>query len=148
MTKSRALILRILEGAAEPLSAAGVYALVDGACDQATIYRGLAYLEGAGLAESFVMHCDAHGTERYYCSERLGHRHWFHCSSCHRFVDIGACRLGALVGELEAERGLRIERHALYLSGLCADCAQASSAPAASAPARGQDRCCDGAATR
>lgn len=144
MTRSRAMILKILEGAAEPLSAAGVYALVDGACDQATVYRSLAYLEGAGLAESFVMHCDAHGTERYYSSEKLGHRHWFHCSCCHRFVDIGACRLGPLVGELEAERGIRIERHALYLSGLCPDCAgEANVAETSAGPA---GHACDGAA--
>lgn len=144
MTRSRVLVLKILEGAAEPMSAAGVYALVDGACDQATVYRSLAYLEGAGLAESFVMHCDAHGTERYYSSEKLGHRHWFHCSSCHRFVDIGACRLGPLVGELEAERGLRIERHALYLSGLCADCAGRAGGSQGMAGAGGHDHACGG----
>jgi len=91
-------------------------------CDQATVYRALDYLEGAGLAESFVLRCSERGTERYFVSAGKPHRHWFHCESCHRFVDAGECRLEGIAAELERERGLEVWRHNLYFSGLCADC--------------------------
>jgi Fur family ferric uptake transcriptional regulator len=111
-----------LDGASEPLSAAGVLARIGGCCDLATVYRSLGYLEGTGRAESFVLHCSEHGTERYFASTRAVHRHWFHCETCHRFIDLGACRIGGLAAELERELGLSVRAHTLYFSGICADC--------------------------
>ncbi|TFG83049.1 MAG: transcriptional repressor, partial [Spirochaetales bacterium] len=87
MTRARSLVLGALEDASEPLSAAGVLAAIDSACDQATVYRALGYLESRGKAESFVLHCDEHGTERFFAAGIAGHRHWFHCEACHRFLD-------------------------------------------------------------
>jgi len=123
VTRARAAVLSALEAASEPLSAAGVASRLTGACDQATVYRALHHLEEAGLAESFVLHCAMHGVERYYAAASSTHRHWFHCESCHRFVDLGACRLGGIVSELEREHGLRVTRHTMYLTGVCGDCA-------------------------
>jgi len=126
MTKARAAVLGALDVAKEPLSAAGVVALVDGTCDQATVYRALHYLEDAGLAESFVLYCSEHGVERFFASARAAHRHWFHCERCHRFVDLGACKIGGLVSEVERELGLRVTRHTMYLSGVCKACGGAT----------------------
>jgi len=115
-------VLAALAAADEPLSAAGVKAALGDACDQATVYRALHYLEESGRAESFVLHCSEHGVERYYSSSAVAHRHWFHCESCHRFLDLGSCRLGPMLGEVEAETGVRVMRHTLYMTGLCPDC--------------------------
>ncbi|MBN1520875.1 MAG: transcriptional repressor [Spirochaetales bacterium] len=123
MTKARSRVLAALDNAAEPLSAAGVMEAIGQSCDQATVYRALAYLEGAGLAESFVFHCDEHGTERYYVKAAAAHRHWFHCRTCHRFVDLGSCVLDSILAGYEKEYGIRVKGHALYLTGDCADCA-------------------------
>jgi Fur family transcriptional regulator, ferric uptake regulator len=122
VTPARRAVLSALEAAIEPLSAAGVLLKIGGACDQATVYRALEHLEGAELAESFIAHCDAHGTERYWTASAKPHRHWFHCESCHRFIDAGPCRLGPLMSRLGAESGLEVRRHALYFSGLCKAC--------------------------
>lgn len=122
MTRAREAALACLEASREPLSAAGVLSAIDMACDQATVYRALHYLEDRGLAESFVLHCDEHGTERYYTARTAPHRHWFHCRSCHRFVDLGECRLGDMLRDLERHRGLTVTTHTLYLTGTCADC--------------------------
>jgi len=122
MTKARAAVLSALDGAREPLSASGVVARLAGTCDQATVYRALHHLEDAGLAESFVLYCSEHGVERYYASARAPHRHWFHCESCHRFVDLGECKLKGLVAEVEREFGLQVTRHTMYLSGICNAC--------------------------
>jgi Fur family transcriptional regulator, ferric uptake regulator len=121
VTPARQAILRTLEAAREPLSAAGVLAKIGEACDQATVYRALEYLERAELAESFIAHCSSRGTERYWAAAEP-HRHWFHCESCHRFIDAGSCRLGPFISRLGAESGIEVRRHALYFSGLCKAC--------------------------
>jgi Fur family transcriptional regulator, ferric uptake regulator len=123
LTKARIAVLAALDAARAPLSAAEVAESLDGACDQATVYRALHYLEETGRAESFVFSCSEHGVERYYASRRAAHRHWFHCESCHRFIDLGECRIGGLVSRLERELGLRVDRHTMYLTGTCGDCA-------------------------
>ena len=128
MTKARKAALAALGSALEPLSAAGVLAAIGACCDQATVYRALHYLESSGFAESFVLHCSEHGTERYYVSAATTHRHWFHCESCHRFIDLGACRLGDIIEDLEAELGLKVSRHVMYLAGLCEACQKNSPA--------------------
>jgi len=123
VTRAREAVLAALDAAEEPLSANAVLGRMGSCrCDQATVYRSLDYLEESGLAESFVLRCSEHGTERYFVSASRPHRHWFHCESCHRFVDIGACRLGELAAELERERGFQVRRHSMYFSGLCPEC--------------------------
>ncbi len=135
MTKAREAALEALGRATEPLSAAGVLSAIGACCDQATVYRVLHYLESAGFAESFVLHCEEHGTERYYVSAASMHRHWFHCEACHRFIDLGACRLGGIVQDLEGELGLKVSRHVMYLTGLCKACQKKS--PAFAGPVKG-----------
>ena len=123
MTKARAAVLAVLEAAEIPLCASSVLGrLADHPCDLATVYRTLDYFEKNGMAESFVLRCSEHGTERYFVSSARPHRHWFHCESCHRFIDIGECRLGSLIEQVEREKGLEIRNHNLYFTGLCADC--------------------------
>lgn len=129
MTKARKAIQEILDGADRPLSALEVGASAEGFCDTATIYRALHYLEERGLAESFVLHCSAHGTERYYASRNVRHRHWFHCERCHRFVDLGACRVEPLLLQMEEEAGVEIRHHTLYATGICGDCRTLRSSP-------------------
>jgi Fur family ferric uptake transcriptional regulator len=122
MTKARNGVKLLLDRAEKPLSALELGARMEGLCDLATVYRALHYLEEKGFAESFVLHCSAHGTERYYLSREAPHRHWFHCEQCHRFIDLGACRVGPILKSMETEAGVLIRHHALYATGLCEQC--------------------------
>jgi len=124
MTKARQAVLDILMNAAEPLSAAAVQSASGNTFDPATIYRTLHYLEQKGRAESFVLHCREHGTERYYTAagEEGTHHHWFHCEHCHCFVDLGSCEICDMLGEYEESRNIEIRSHIMYLTGLCASC--------------------------
>lgn len=142
MTRIRKRILHVLQGASEPLSASQVAHMVGTLCDQATVYRGLHYLEEQGLAESFVLSCQEHGTERYYtacetpqpsgdspgvpsASRGRGlpvHRHWFHCEECHRFIPLGECLLDPVVQQFEQEQQCTVRQHTLYFTGLCREC--------------------------
>ena len=126
MTKARSAIREILRNAVEPLSAASVFRALAGDFDQATVYRTLHYLEGKGFADSFVLHCAEHGTERYFTARdeapSESHRHWFHCESCHRFTDLGDCQLSSMLALFETRHGVSIRDHSLSLTGLCRDC--------------------------
>ncbi len=132
MTRARREILAILRAAASPLSAVEVIRSFPGGTgpDQATVYRALHWLEDGGYAESFVLHCLEHGTERYYAAildesgRALAHRHWFHCVSCHRFTDLGECGLEGLIAGYENDLGVKINAHTLYCTGVCGPCAK------------------------
>jgi Fur family transcriptional regulator, ferric uptake regulator len=127
MTKTRKAVLDILMLQQEPSTAQQLYTHMQSSCDQVTVYRTLRYLEEAGFAESFVLHCSEHGTERYYCvSGTDKHRHWFHCESCHCFIDMGNCQLEKMVRQYEADHSLKILNHTLYFTGLCTDCAKSA----------------------
>jgi Fur family ferric uptake transcriptional regulator len=122
MTKSRQQVLEILKFAKEPLSASQVFKLTGMSCNQATIYRILSFLEMEGYAESFVLHCDNHGTERYFSSLESSHKHWFHCENCHCFIDMGDCTINSFIHDFEKKKNLTARRHILYVTGTCSDC--------------------------
>jgi Fur family ferric uptake transcriptional regulator len=69
-----------------------------------------------------VLSCTAHGTERYYVAHGTCHRHWFHCEMCHRFVDLGACRVEVLLEDMGRASGVQIRSHTLYATGTCKEC--------------------------
>jgi Fur family ferric uptake transcriptional regulator len=133
MTKLRSAILAMLKDAGRPMSALDLASSAKGLCDTATIYRSLHFLESKGFAESFVLSCSAHGTERYYAAGGTCHRHWFHCESCHEFVDMGACTLDSMLAEMGKASGVRIKSHTLYATGICAAC-EASAACGSRSP--------------
>ncbi|HPX48055.1 MAG TPA: transcriptional repressor [Treponemataceae bacterium] len=122
MTKARAAVLEILSGACEPLSASGVLRSLPEGADQVTVYRTLRYLENHGYASSFILHCEAHGTERYYSAADRQCRHWFHCERCHGFIDLGSCALDSLVSGYERSLGISVRSHMLTLTGVCLKC--------------------------
>lgn len=122
MTQARSEVLEVLARSAVPLAALGVAQQLKDSCNQATVYRALHHLESKGLVHSFVLHCEDHGTERYYSRVEAVHRHWFHCETCHTFIDLGGCRLHALEQDLEGEFGVEIKHHNLYFTGICGIC--------------------------
>ncbi len=129
MTKARRILLEVLKTSHEPVSASCLleHPLIQ--CDQATVYRNLHYLEEQGMADSFILHCTEHGTERYYsfrCGEDGTHHHWFHCKSCHRFIDLGDCLYEQQLLRWEQAYGFSISDHTFFLTGLCKTCKDAT----------------------
>lgn len=126
MTKARKKVLSLLSASEEPLSASSIVKGVSDLMDQATVYRALHYLEENGYADSFILHCLSHGTERYYTAlDTAGksiHRHWFHCESCHSFTDLGECLLDSVMRGYEKDHDLTIHTHTLYVTGICSGC--------------------------
>jgi len=129
MTKARRSLLHVLEQASEPLSVSALLQHPDVNCNQATVYRSLHYLEQRGYLDSFVLHCTDHGTERYYsCTkEQAEHSHWFHCTVCHRFIDLGACLMKEDLKRWEKQYGFTVSDHTFFLTGVCATCKESTS---------------------
>jgi len=127
MTKARNHVLDSIIQATEPLSARQLCDKYKSEHDPATIYRALHFLEEKGRIDSFILYCNAHGTERYYVLHRGEHRHWFHCERCHRFTDLGECRFAEIVSQISAEKGLLITSHSFYAIGICSECRQQGS---------------------
>lgn len=128
MTKARMTVLEVVEQEGSPLSARQIGARIAGH-DTATVYRALHYLEEKGLIESFILHCDRHGTERYYTAGGACHRHWFHCVECHRFIDLGECVVGDMIEKIGRQKGLAVTGHTFFATGLCAECQAAVKLP-------------------
>jgi Fur family ferric uptake transcriptional regulator len=128
MTKARKATLEVLLGSERPLTASEIAGRIRIACNPVTIYRTLHYLEEQGLADSFVLHCSEHGTERYYVplhaqDAQTPHHHWFHCERCHGFIDLGSCRIEPLLCGYQSQFGIKVTGHTLYLTGICGTCA-------------------------
>lgn len=128
MTRAREASIAVLRDSSVPLTAAEIFRETGSEFDQATVYRTLHWLEDNGFADSFVLHCDSHGTERYYTAREgkdgkpTAHRHWFHCEHCHEFTDLGSCKLRSLVASYESEHSIEVLSHTLYFTGICAAC--------------------------
>ncbi|MCK9524271.1 MAG: transcriptional repressor [Proteobacteria bacterium] len=128
MTKARRKVLTILQEATEPLSVSSIVQHPSVDFNQATVYRSLHYLEQHGYLDSFILHCTDHGTERYYSchSEGEHHKHWFHCTACHRFTDLGSCFLHEHLQEWESDYGFSVTDHTFFLTGVCQSCKSAT----------------------
>ncbi|MBN2737291.1 MAG: transcriptional repressor [Spirochaetales bacterium] len=123
MTRIRQSILDLIENSKKPMSAAQVYKESSESADLATIYRGLQYLEDKQYLESFVFACDCRGgIERYYTLRAAAHKHYFHCSHCHRFFPLKNCPIDSSIEKMEKDNAFKISRHFLTLTGTCRDC--------------------------
>ncbi|NLA96709.1 MAG: transcriptional repressor [Spirochaetales bacterium] len=129
MTKSRKALLEVLRMSNEPVSASHLLHQPSNRFDQATVYRNLHYLEEKGMADSFILHCTEHGTERYYsyrsCEDGV-HHHWFHCRTCHRFIDLGDCQYDEQLARWEQAYGFTVSDHTFFLTGQCKNCKDAT----------------------
>ncbi len=86
-----------------------------GSLNQATVYRNLKLLVQSGWLEK--INSPELGT--LYEIAGKEHHHHFQCRSCDRLFEISGC---AFNGPGTTPPGFVIERHEVYLFGLCAGC--------------------------
>jgi Fur family transcriptional regulator, ferric uptake regulator len=87
--------------------------------NQATIYRNLKSLVEMGWLKT-IHHPDL-GV--FYERTEKGHHHHFHCHACDRLFEIPGC---ALRKKESAPPGFVVERHEVFLFGMCSSCRQVS----------------------
>lgn len=86
---------------------------------RATIFRTLDLLSEQGALERIDLPSGEHA---YVACEPEQHHHHVVCRSCGRSVEVAEAGLQAVVREIGAQSGFRIESHRLELYGLCPEC--------------------------
>ncbi len=123
LTAARRAVVRVLAESAHTLTPAEIHRAGQRfypALGLVSVYRTLEKLEELGLVQRVHQ---ADGCNTYYPSAD-GHQHVLLCRRCRQVVFFSGDDLDALVGQLQAETGFRIEWHWLQLFGLCAACRQ------------------------
>lgn len=91
---------------------------------RATIFRAIDLL----LDLEVIERIDLPSGEHAYVSCRAAHHHHLVCSGCGRTTDVDDAGLRAVVAEIAARTGYRIDDHRLELFGRCATCQGAAAA--------------------
>lgn len=127
MTAQRRLVLDALARARHHVTAEEIATAVRGqrrAIDPSTVYRNLEALEAAGLATH--THIDGRVT-RWHRADAHAHGHLV-CTSCGREDEIDLAALAPLARRLRATKGFRADLAHSAIAGICARCADVSSA--------------------
>jgi len=118
-TRQRRAILRAFDGNSTPLSPqellreARAYSRRLGI---ATVYRALKSM----VREGHLVAVKIPGAPDRYEPSGKHHHHHFECRGCGRVFEVEGCRLN--LGRL-APKGMRVERHEVFLYGTCTSCA-------------------------
>ncbi len=120
-TEPRLAVLRILAGAASPLTAQVVLgASRTAALDRVTVYRTLTSLVRSGLAHRLDT---GDRVWRYGLSEAADHRHaHLVCDECGTVRCAGDATLNVSFKGRAGVEKFRVKQHDVYLHGTCEDC--------------------------
>lgn len=124
MTKQRAAVLAVLDGADEFRSAQDWHEKLKRKGDApglATVYRSLQALAESGDVDSVITDS---GETLYRRCERPGtHHHHLRCRECGAAQDIDGPAVEAWAAEVGAAHGYSHIDHTIELTGVCRDCA-------------------------
>lgn len=120
-TPGRIALLETLEKSTRPLSTRGIAEKLPRSLDQATLYRALEALTGAGIVRRVdFQHDHAH----YELASGKTHHHHLICEKCDTVEDIEECsaeKLGAMLLKKSKKFG-SIKNHSLEFYGICNSC--------------------------
>jgi len=116
-TKAREEVMRLLQAAEEPLSAADLYRRMKDT-SLSTIYRILAVYEEKHLVETLVLPEEETTLYKWSTGE---HRHYATCLGCHKQIALSGCPVAELK-LMESTPEFTITAHRLELFGYCKDC--------------------------
>ena len=120
-TKQRESVLSILENSDKPLNVTEIYSQIQENSNSAwlsTIYRTLDLFVKNGIVNKInVMNSDI----ALYELNRLMHKHYAVCLSCHKIIAMANCPMITFNPELE-ETDFQVLGHNLEIYGLCKDC--------------------------
>ena len=120
-TRSRAVILELLEREQRYLSATAVHRMLKARkvpVSLATVYRTLDMLARSNVASSRV---DTGGETTYvYCNPK--HHHHAICDRCGHVEEIGCAPVSEVSKELMSQHAFELAAHAMEFYGRCARC--------------------------
>ncbi len=119
-TESRILILKVLDGAREPMTADEIFMETrqKRELNFSTVYRTLSV-----LVDKMILLKNIGGDGKaYYQINSHTHSHYLVCSECRKRVPIDVCPLKEIGDKLVEETGFHITGHNLEFIGECPDC--------------------------
>lgn len=122
-TPARLLMLEALAQSKTPVSPQALIEKLDGAMDQATVYRIVAALKRAGL----IRQIDLRHNHAHYELARTGEHHHLVCTRCGRIEDVEECEVAATHAAIlrRSKHFAEITQHALEFYGICKKCGAA-----------------------
>lgn len=122
-TRSRQIVLHIIEDAAVSLTAEDIYARAFQSGEPvtlSTVYRTLSTLSEKGVLLKSI----SQDGKTYYQLSSHQHKHRLVCTICNEIILIENCPLESLEAELEKKTGYTINGHSLEFCGICPKCAK------------------------
>jgi Fe2+ or Zn2+ uptake regulation protein len=120
-TRQRLALLRIMESADKPLSAATIHALClekDRDAWLSTTYRTLDMFTEKGIINKTI---PLEEENAVYELNRHEHRHYAVCKGCQKMMDIECCPIGEL--QIKTKEGaFHMTGHRLEVYGYCEEC--------------------------
>mgnify|MGYP001566629344 CR=1 FL=1 len=120
-TKSRVLIIEILEQKRGPLSVEEIIHQMKvkrSFCDQATVYRILVVL----LQKKLIQKITSPNSLLSRYEINTSDHHHFTCDDCGKIEEIVSCNVDILINKLSKQKHLLVKGHSLEFYGLCARC--------------------------
>ncbi|MGH8873821.1 MAG: Fur family transcriptional regulator [Acidimicrobiia bacterium] len=124
-TRGRQAVVRALQRAKGPQSAADLHRRLRASVPLSSLYRSLAVLDEAGVLER---HHDANGLARFELAEWLaGHHHHLVCTECGEVADVALDvgseeTLSELARVIGSRSDYQVRGHGLEIEGVCAGC--------------------------
>jgi Fur family ferric uptake transcriptional regulator len=122
-TRSQQLILDMLRGSSQPLSAQEIFVesrKSNATVGLATIYRALESLRSQGHLQAVNL---GDGQAYYQLLPSSGHtRHHLICTECRQVIPLSVCPVHDLEDELSSQYDFVIDYHVLDFYGTCSKC--------------------------
>ncbi|OGZ60127.1 MAG: hypothetical protein A3B96_01845 [Candidatus Spechtbacteria bacterium RIFCSPHIGHO2_02_FULL_43_15b] len=120
-TPPRVLLLELLDKAKSPMTIKEIMEKTGKEMDQATAYRALKKLEGAGLVSQIDFQ---HGHAHFELAATKEHHHHIVCVKCGKVEDFTHCDLEEFSKNISKKsRGFSsIKHHSLEFFGICKSC--------------------------
>jgi Fur family ferric uptake transcriptional regulator len=122
-TRSRKLILEVIEKATLPMTAEDIYKQVlDEGINLSTVYRTLQSLNELDIINKEL---DKDG-KALYMMLKEDHKHVLVCTKCGKKIYLKECPYNNVNKKIEEATGFRVEDHNIEIYGLCEDCKKKS----------------------
>ena len=126
ITKARIYILEELARTTQPLSAEDLHLSLRAqniSVDLSTIYRTLELFTEKKIVCRINIFEDG---RKLFALHSEKHCHYLVCKKCKKILTIHSCPIALYTKNLEEKTGFSIDRHSLYLYGICKNCANKS----------------------
>lgn len=118
-TKTRKMILEILENSTDSLSAEDIYRLlIDEGINLSTVYRTLTSFVERHLVSKEIRN----DGKAIYTFIRAKHHHVLICVRCNKKIYLDECPYKVVDEKILEETGFKLQAHNIELYGLCKEC--------------------------